>query len=284
MPPRASWKGQLKLSLVSLPVRLYNAITSTSKVRLNQLHKDCHHRLKQQMICPEHGAVERDEIVKGYEYEKGKYVVVEEDDLEGIKLETNRTIELTQFVEPGELDPILLNAPYYVAPDGPVAEEAFRVIREALRSADRIAIGRVVMNNREHIVAMRVEDKGFRLMTLRYAKEVRSAAPYFEEIKNGEVDQQQLKLAAQLIEQYTRPFEPEEFSDRYQDALLDVIKAKMEGAEPVLVQEEQVGKVINLMDALKKSVAEAGSEAGKKKPPAASVKRSGAKRKKARGA
>lgn len=277
MPPRASWKGQLKLSLVSFPVRLYNAISSTSRVSLNQLHKDCHMRLKQQMRCPEHGEVDRSEIVKGYEYEKGKYVIIDEADLDQIKLETNKTIEITQFVEADELDPLLLNSAYYVAPDGPVAEDAFRVFREAMRETNRVAIGRVVMANREQIVALGPQDNGFRLTTLRYANEVRSANPYFEEIKNGDVDPKQLQLAKQLVEQYTDEFDPAEFNDRYSDALLEVVKAKIDGSEPVIVQEQEAEKVINLMDALKQSLSP--EKKTRKKPPAKSVKRSKAKAK-----
>src|SRR5688572_3704221 len=132
MPPRATWTGYLRLSLVAIPIRLYNVVSSTSKVSLNQLHKDCHHRVRQQLVCPEHGTLEREAIVKGYEYEKDKYVVVDEADLEKVKLETTKTIELMQFVEDSELDPLYFNTAYYVAPEGPVAEEAFRILREAM--------------------------------------------------------------------------------------------------------------------------------------------------------
>lgn len=281
MAPRASWKGQLKLSLVSLPVRLYNAVSSTSRISLNQLHRDCHRRLKQQMICPEHGPVERPDIVKGYEYEKGKYVILDDTDLEQIRLETNKSIELIQFVEADELDSLFLDAPYYVAPDGPVGEEAFAVVREAMRATNRVAIGRVVLSNREHIVALKVHEQGFVLSTLRFANEVRSATPYFEEIRPREVDANQMQLAQQLIEQYTKPFEPDAFSDRYQDAMLELVRAKVEGTTPVIAQADEVGKVINLMDALKASL----SEAPERKPPARSIKQkepAAAKKKKAK--
>jgi DNA end-binding protein Ku len=267
MPPRASWKGQLKLSLVSFPVRLHNVISTTERVSLNQLHAGCNRRLRQQMICPEHGPVERSEISKGYEYEKDKYVVMEEADLEAVRLDTTKSIELVQFVDEEQLDQLYLNASYFVAPDGPVADEAFRVFREAMKRQKKVAIGRVVMSNRENIVALRPEGKGFVLTTLHYASEVRSAEPYFEDIKDGTINESHMKLAEQLIESNAAEFTPSEFNDRYQDALLDVIKRKLDGEKPVVVQHEEAGKVINLMEALKASVA----EQMRKKPPAESV-------------
>jgi DNA end-binding protein Ku len=254
--------------LVSLPVRLYNAVSSSNKISFNQLHAKTHRRLKQQMVEPELGPVDRTDIVKGYEYEKEKYVIIDDADLEKVRLETTRIIELVQFIDAEELDPLYLDNPFYVAPDGPVAEEAFRIIREAMKKKDCIGIGRVVMAGREHIVAMRVQDRGFVLTTLRYAAEVRSSAGYFEDIKNGEVNKAQLQLAEQLIEGMSSAFDPSQFNDRYQDAMMEVIKAKIEGAEPVVAEEVEVGKVINLMDALKQSIA-----AAPKKPPAKSLKK-----------
>jgi len=269
MAPRASWTGYLRLSLVTIPVRLYNAVSSTSKVSLNQLHKDCNVRLRQQMVCPEHGKVEKEDIVKGYEFEKDRYVVVDEADLQKIKLETTKTIDLIQFVDATEVDSIYFDTPYYVAPDGPVAEEGFRILREAMRLANKIAIGQVVISNREHMVAIQPQDKGLVLNTLHYAEEVRSAASYFEEIKTAEVQKPQLDLAQQLVNSLAGSFAPAKFKDRYQDALLEVIKAKVAGSEPVIAQKAEMGKVINLMDALKQSLAQSISQ---KKPPAASVK------------
>lgn len=269
MPPRASWKGQLKLSLVSFPVRLHNAVSSTARISLNQLHASCHRRLRQQMTCPEHGAVERPEIAKGYEYEKNKFVIVDESDLEAVRLETNKTIELVKFVDAEKLDPVYLNTSYYVAPEGPMADEAFRVVREAMKKLNKVGIGRVVMHNREQIVALRVEGEGFVLTTLHYGDEVRSATPYFEDIRQGDINDSYLKLAEQLIETNAGEFDPSEFQDRYQDAMLDVIKRKLAGETPAAVQEEEAGKVINLMDALKASVA----AQAQKKPPAESVKK-----------
>ena len=284
MAPRASWTGFLRLSLVTIPVRLYNAVTSTSRVSLNQLHKNCNLRLRQQMVCPEHGAVGKNEIVKGYQFEKDKYVVIDNADLQKIKLETTKTIELIQFVDANELDLVYLNTPYYVTPEGPVAEESFRIVREAMREANKVGIGQVVMLNREQVIALRVQENGFTLNTLHYAEEVRNAQTYFGEIKNGSVDKSQLSLARQLVNNLTLPFDPGKFVDHYQNALLEIVKAKIEGSEPVLVQKAEHGKVINLMDALKQSLARSegtGTEV-RKKPAAASVKTAGKHRKQRR--
>jgi DNA end-binding protein Ku len=271
MALRATWTGYLRLSLITIPVRLFNAISSADKISLNQLHKDCNSRLRQKMVCPTHGEVEREQIVKGYEYEKDRYVVVEDSDLKAIRLETTKIIELVSFANASQLDPVFLDAPYYVSPDGPVAEEGFRVLREAMRELDRVAIGRVVLSGREHIVAMGVQKKGLRMSTLRYASEIKAATPYFEDIKNGDVNPAQLGLAKQLVEQFTADFSPEQFTDRYQDALLDVIKTKIAGA-PIVPQHVEVGKVVNLMDALKQSLTKSqGARESVKKPPVESV-------------
>ncbi|MBD3293119.1 MAG: Ku protein, partial [Armatimonadia bacterium] len=195
MPPRAMWKGQLRLSLVTLGVRLYSATESASRVSMNQLHKDCHRRLKQRMVCPEHGEVSRDEIVKGYEYEKDSYVIIDKEELDAIKLETTHTIDLVQFVDPEEIGLLYIDSPYYLGPDGPVAEEAFRVIREAMKRTNKAAIGKLVLQNRERIVAISPKDTGLLLTTLRYAAEVRDSEAYFKDIQNGQVDEEQLEMA-----------------------------------------------------------------------------------------
>lgn len=266
MALRAMWSGYLRLSLVTIPVRMYNAISSSSRVALNQLHKNCHHRVRQQLVCPEHGKLEREDIVKGYEYEEDKYVVIDQADLEKIKLETTKTIDLIQFVATDEVDPIFFDKSYYVAPDGPMAEDAFRVVREAMRRANKMAIGQVVIAGREHIIALRVKDTGFALSTLHYASEIRQATPYFEGIRNGEVDKNQLALATQLVENNTAAFNPAQFTDRYEEALLQIIKAKAAGSEPVVVQQVEAGKIIDLMSALKQSLAQSKPQKDLKKP------------------
>jgi len=279
MAPRASWTGFLRVSLVTIPVRLYNVMSSTTKTSLNLLHKNCNLRLRQQMVCPEHGPVIKDEIVKGYQLEKDKYVVITPEDLEKVKLETTKTIELTQFVDAKELDPVYLNTSYYMTPDGPIAEEGFRIVREAMRKANKVGLGQVVILNKEHLAALQVRDTGFTLSTLHYAQEVRKAQTYFAEIKNGSVDKNQLALAEQLVNSLSAPFAPEKFADRYQESLIEMVKAKAEGSEPQTAPKVERGKVINLMDALKQSIAKSRTE---KKPSARSIKTTGRKRKQRR--
>ena len=211
--------------------------------------------------------------------------MIDEADLESVSLESTKSIEVVQFVGADEIDPIYLNAPYYVAPDGPVADEAFSVVREALRKSNKVGVGRVVMHNKEQIIAIKPQEKGFLLTTLRYADEIRGSGAYFEDIADGNVAKDQMQLAEQLIESKTDNFDPEQYTDRYQDELLKIIKAKIEGSEPVVVQEDEVGKVVNFMEALKQSVQDSSKPAKKppKKPAAKSVA-AASKKKKAKGA
>jgi len=279
MPPRAMWKGQLRLSLVSFGVRMYAATESSGRVTMNQLHAGCHQRLKNQLTCPVHGPVGRDEIVKGYEYEKDTYVIVEPDDLEAIKLESTKVIDLEQFVGEDEIDPMMIDSPYFLGPDGPVAEEPFRVIREALRETGTVGLGKVVMHSRERVVAVQPEGRGFLLTTLRYASELRKPEQFFSDVKNGEVDKEQIKLARTIIESRQKPFEPEAFADQYREAFFEMIKQKVEGQEPVVVEDEETPASYNFMDALKRSVAQAGGDESGGKKKSASKKKAASKKK-----
>jgi len=265
-----TWKGQLKISLVGFPVRLYAAVGSTKKLALNQLHKQCRSRIHLDTFCPEHGKLARSEITKGYEYEKGKYITVEQEDLEKIKLESTRTIELIQFVNQAELDPVYIDAAYYVAPDGPVAQEAFRIVHKAMHKMKKVGIGQITMHNREYLVALKAYQKGFLLIRLHYAQELRNPKACFEDITDGQVPKDQLQLAEQLLKNKTAPFDPLLFKDRYQDSLLEVIKAKIEGIEPSVAVEEEHVQVLNLMEALKGSVTESVKIRKVKKPVAGS--------------
>jgi DNA end-binding protein Ku len=288
--PRAIWKGHLKISLVTVPVSVHNATSSASRISLNQLHKDCGQRLKQQMICPTHGQVSRTDIVKGYEFQKDQYVVISEEELEQIKQATSKTIEITRFIDEGELDPMFLDSPYYLAPDGPVAEKAYRVIRDAMKKLKKVGLGRYVMSAREHIVALQPHDKGFVMTTLRSADEVRKADEYFSDVQSAEADKGELKLAEDLIRNYHGELDTSEFRDRYQDALLALVQAKAEGAQPVIAQPKEEARTMNFMAALEESLKAAKKKAAApaatkaKKPPAKSVKPAAAvekKRKKA---
>jgi len=254
MKPRCTWTGHLKLSLVTVPVRVYTAISTADKVAFNQLHKNCHQRIKQKLVCPVHGEVTREDLVKGYEYATDQFVILNETDLESVRLETTGTVELVQFIRPEELDPMFLDAPYYVGPDGPVAEEGFAVFREALRRTKRIGIGRVVLGGKEKLVALKPLAKGLVFFTLRYATEVRAANPYFEDLQQQPPDATQVALAQKLIESKSSTLNLASFTDRYQAAVLDLIKAKVDGTTPILVPRPEVGQVINLMDALRQSV------------------------------
>ncbi len=276
MAPRASWKGYLKVSLVSCPVRLYAATTSADKISFNHLHKDTHNRIQMKPVDPELGQVERSDLVKGYEFEKDQYVVITDEDLETIQIESTKTINIEKFIDVGEIDSMYLDSAYYLAPDGPVAEETYRVVQEAMRRQNKAALARVVLFGRERVVAVVTRDNGLVLRSLRTAKEVRSHQEYFADIGNGKVEKNALELAEHLIEQNAGSFDPSEFEDRYQTALMELVKAKVKGSAPVVAKAPERGQVINLMDALKKSVAET------KKPPAKSKRRAPAKKAAAR--
>lgn len=266
MALRASWKGHLRLSLVSCPVRLYNATSAGKRVSFNLLHRETNNRVRMVPHDPERGAVDRSELVRGFEYERDRYVVVSDEDLAKVKLESSETIDIESFVDAGEADPIYFESPYYLAPDGAVAEETFRVIREAMRRKNKIALSRIVLSSREHLIAMSPRNRGIMVTTLRTADEVRADEPYFADIRDETPEPELVELAEQLIEKKSAPFDPASFHDRYQDALLELVKAKIKGEEPVVAKAPERGKVINLMDALKRSV----GETEERKPPATS--------------
>jgi DNA end-binding protein Ku len=257
MAPRPTWKGYLRLSLVSCPVRVYSAIARSEKVSFNLLHKDTHNRIQMKPHDPELGAVERSDLVKGYEYEKDEYVIFTDEDLEKIQIESSKAIVIEKFVDSGDIDPIYFEVPYYVAPDGAVAEETFRVIQWAMREKQKAALSRVVFSNRERLIALLCRDKGLLMMTLRAADQVRDHKKIFADIKEDPPPPEMLQLAEQLIEQKSGAFDPSEFRDRYHDAVVEMAEAKVKGQEPVLAKAPEPGKVINLMDALKRSLEEA---------------------------
>lgn len=263
MAPRASWKGYIKLSLVSCPVRLYPAISGSERISFNLLHKDTHNRINMKPVDPELGLVERSDLVKGYEYEKNQYVVIEDSDLEAVRIEASHTMNIEAFVDAGEIDLIYEDAPYFLAPDGKMADETFVVLREAMKRENKVAIARIVMSSRERVVTIAPRGKGMLVCVLRNPNEVRATTEYFEEIPDVKPEKEMLELASKLIEQKITHFEPKNYEDRYEAALLDMIKRKLKGQKPVVAEEPQRGNVINLMDALKASL-------GQSKPPAPS--------------
>jgi len=250
---RPYWTGFLKLSLVTIGVRLYTAATEKERVHFHQIHEPSGERVRQQLIVPGLGPVERSDIVKGYEYEKGHYVTIDPDDLKRLRLETTDTIDITEFVE--DIDPIYFDAPYYLVPDGSVAEEGYRVIREALRETGKTAVGQVVINGQERIIAIRPLGTGLLGNSLRYQEEIRKPEDYFGSIGADSVDEDQLAIMDQIIKRKTRPFDPGEFVDHYQQAVRELIEKKLEGKLPEKAPERKPAQVISLMDALKRSLA-----------------------------
>jgi DNA end-binding protein Ku len=256
MAARAYWKGYLKLSLVSAPVKLFSATTaSANKVSFNYLHKDTHNRVNMRYHDPERGEVDRADLVKGYQFEKDRYVVFTPEELEAVQIESSKTIDIDGFVNESEIDPIYLDSPYYLAPDGPVADETYAVIMEAMRKAKKVAIARIVISGRERLIAIAPKDGVLRMTTLRTNHEVRAADAYVEPIK-AKISADALEMAQQIIAKRPIKFEPDNFVDRYEQAVLDMVKAKIAGKEPVVSKAPERGQVINLMDALRRSIEE----------------------------
>jgi len=275
MAPRANWKGFLRLSLVTCPVALYPATSDTEKVSFNQINKKTGHRIKYAKVDAETGEeVSNDDIVKGYKVDTDTYIEVTRDELEDIALESTHTIEIDEFVPKDEIDNRYLIRPYYLVPDGKVGHDAFAVIRETVRSMNKVAIGRVVLTNREHIIALEPLGKGLMGTLLRYPYEVRNEQEYFDDIQDVKIRKDMLELAKHIVEQKSGDFEPEDFEDHYEAALIDLINKKRSGVRlPAKAAPKASGNVINLMDALKKSLA---SE--KQAPPTANAKGKRSKR------
>jgi DNA end-binding protein Ku len=250
---RPYWTGFLKLSLVTIGVRLYTATSERDRVHFHQIHEPSGERVRQQLIVPGMGPVERADIVKGYEYEKGRYVTVDPDDLKRLRLETTDTIDISEFVE--DIDPIYFDSPYYLVPDGSVAEEGYRVIREALRETGKTAVGQVVINGQERIIAIRPLGTGLLGNSLRYQDEIRKPEDFFGSIAADSVDEDQLAIMDQIIKRKTRSFDSSKFVDRYQKAVRELIDEKLEGRLAPEEPERKPAQVINLMDALKRSLA-----------------------------
>ena len=286
MAARPYWKGQIRLALVSIPVEIYSATRSGASVAFNQIHEPTGKRIKYEKVVPGVGAVDPDEIVKGYQYSKGHYVLLDDDELEAVKLESKKTLELTQFVDAHEIDPLYYERPYYVVPADDLAEEAFVVLREALKETRKVALGQLAMRGREYVVSLKPCGRGILLETLRYADEVVKAQGYFRDISDAKPDEEMLELAEALIDKKASKFDPAKFHDRYVDALKDLIekKRKLKGAKIEAEEEEAPAKrgsnVIDLMAALKKSIEKpaAKAEGTKKSPAKASSRKSPARK------
>jgi DNA end-binding protein Ku len=256
MAVRAYWKGSLKLSLVSCPVLLYPASTSVDKTRFHMINRETGNRLKQQMVDAETGdVVASDQKGRGYELRKGKYVGIEKQELEAVQIESNHTIDIDSFVPKDEIDKRYLNHPYYIAPDGKIGVDAFAVIRDAMKHQDRIALARIVLTNREHVIAIEPLGKGLLGTTLRYPYELRDEGEYFDDIKNPKISKDMIELAGHILDTKAAHFDPSKFKDEYENALKTLVRRKAAG-KPVRTEEhaEKTGNVINLMDALKQSL------------------------------
>jgi DNA end-binding protein Ku len=260
MAPRANWKGFLRLSLVTCPVALYPATSESEKISFNQLNRKTGHRIKYAKVDADTGEeVANEDIVKGYKVDTDTFVEVTKEELENVALESTRTIEIDEFVDRTEIDPRYLIRPYYLRPDGKVGHDAFAVIRETIREMDKVAIGRLVLTNREHIIALEPLDKGLMGTLLRYPYEVRDPQEYFDEIEDVKVTKDMLDLAKHIVNQKSGSFEPDKFEDRYENALVELLNQKRKG-EPVrtAAKPRDTGNVINLMDALRESLDDVG--------------------------
>ncbi len=270
MAARPYWRGQIRLALVSIPVEIYSATKSGAAVALHQIYEPTGQRIKYEKTVPGIGPVDVEKIIKGFEYEKGEYVLLDEKEIEGVKLESKKTLELTQFVDSHEIDAIYFDKPYYVVPADDLAEEAFVVLREALKRTHKIGLGQLAMRGREYVVSIKGCGRGMIMETLRYADEVHKAASYFREIGDTKPDDDLLDLAQTLIDKKTGKFDAADFHDRYVDALKDLIERKKKGKTITIDDDKGAdprgGNVVDLMAALKKSLGSGGNSAAVKAP------------------
>jgi DNA end-binding protein Ku len=269
--PRAYWKGYLKLSLVSCPIALFPATSEREKISFHQLNKSTGHRIKYRKVDAESGEeVEPGEIIKGYEVSKGDYIELAPEELEAVALESKRVIDIEEFVPKTEIDELYIRDPYYMVPDGEVGQQAFAVIREAIRKEGMVAIAKVVFTSREHIIALEARGKGMLGITLRYPYEVRKEEDYFSDIPDEKIPKDMLELATHIVETKKGHFDPDKFEDRYEDALRDLLKKKQKGEKIERPKERVPSNVVSLMDALRQSVqAERGAAPSRPKRAAA---------------
>ena len=256
---RPVWQGHLRLSLVSCPIALYGATSRAADISFHLINPETNNRIRMIATDPDSGPVERSELVKGYEIEKNKYVIVTPEELDSVRLETTKTIDIERFVDEGEIDRLYWNAPYFLVPDGKTGTEAYTVIRDALEETGRIAIGRVVMHTRERVVALEPRDRGIVAYTLRSEDEVIDPKLAFEDIPHSKSDKRMVDIARKIIEQQEGDFDPKMFEDRYEKALKELIRRKQKGEKPVKAEPVEDTNVIDLMEALKNSLKHKGA-------------------------
>lgn len=263
--PRAYWKGSLKLSLVTCPVAMYPASTAAEKTRFHMINTETGNRLVQQMIDSETGdVVEKDQKGRGYELKKGSYVPIEKDELEAVQIESNHTIDIDSFVPVDEVDKRYFDKPYYLAPDGKAGADAFAVIRNAMKDKGRVALARIVLSNRERVLAIEPLGKGLLAMTLRFPYELRDENDYFDDVKNPKISKDMVDLASHILDTKAAHFNPDKFKDEYETALKSLVKRKASGKTIKMPEAvEKSDNVINLMDALRASLKGKGKHKGK---------------------
>ena len=274
MAARAYWQGQIRLALVSIPVEIYSATKSGAAVSFKQIHEPSGQPIHYDKVVTGVGPVDTDEIMKGYEVEKGEYVLLDQDEIDAVKLESKKTLELTQFVDASEIDVLYYEKPYFVVPADDLAEEAFIVLREALRRTKKVGLGQLALRGREYVVSLKPCGRGMVLETLRYADEVHKAQGYFRDIPDDKPSEELLELAEALIEKRSGDFHPQDFHDRYVDALKDLIERKRKANGKKIIEDKDSGErkgsnVVDLMAALKKSMEKAGGTTAAAKKPAA---------------
>jgi DNA end-binding protein Ku len=258
--PRAYWKGYLKLSLVSCPIALFPATSEREKISFHQLNKETGNRIRYKKVDAETGdEVDNADIVKGYEVAKGEYIELDPEEIEAVAIESKRVIDIEEFVPRSEIDELYLRDPYYIVPDGEVGQQAFAVIRDAIRKEGIVALGKVVFTSREHIIALEARGKGMVGVTLRYPYEVRNEEEYFDTIEDQKIPKDMIDLAIHIVETKAGHFKPQQFKDEYEDALKDLLRRKQKGEKIERPKERAPSNVINLMDALRQSVKAGGS-------------------------
>ena len=282
MAARAIWRGQIRLALVSIPVELFPATKSGAQIQFHQIHEPTGKRIKYEKVVPGVGPVDRDEIVKGYEVSKGHYVLLDPEEIESVKLESRKTLDLVQFVDEGDIDATFFEKPYYVVPADDLAEEAYVVLRDALKSAKKVGVGQLAMRGQEYMVALKPCGRGLLLETLRYADEVHKSSGFFRDIGDHKPDADLLDMASMLIERKAGEFDPKEFHNRYVDALHRLIEKKQKSkGEKIIEQEDEAppkgSNVIDLMAALKKSLGDEKKGKAEAKPKKSAKKASAKK-------
>jgi DNA end-binding protein Ku len=259
--PRAYWKGYLKLSLVSCPIALFPATSEREKISFHQINKETGNRIRYKKVDADTGdEVDNSGIVKGYEVAKGEYIELEPEELEAVAIESKRIIDIEEFVPRSEIDELYLRDPYYIVPDGDVGQQAFAVIREAIRKEGMVALAKIVFTSREHIIALEARGKGMVGVTLRYPYEVRAEGEYFDTVEDEKIPKDMLDLAIHIVNTKTGHFKPAQFKDHYEDALKDLLRKKQKGEKIERVKESAPSNVINLMDALRQSVKSGGGK------------------------